>query len=157
MTSMFDPNTFLDMTTEESNSTVNTPVPIGEFIALIEDVKARPWAKKDDPSVSGMALDVIWNIDDANVKQLLERDKVVAKQGIMLDLTPEGGLDMGKGKNVALGRLREALDLNQPGRPFGFKMLVGRAGKIKITHRVEQKPGAEPVIYAEVAAVAKVA
>jgi hypothetical protein len=154
---MFDPNTFLDMTVQESNSTVTTPVPIGEFIAVIEDVKAREWKKKDDPSVAGMALDVVWNIDDANVKQLLERDKVAIKQGIMLDLTPEGGLDMGKGKNVGLGRLREALDLNQAGQPFGFKMLVGRAAKVKVTHRIEQKPGEEAKIYAEVGAVAKIA
>jgi hypothetical protein len=140
---MFDPNTFLDMTVQESNSTVTTPVPIGEFIAVIEDVKAREWKKKDDPSVAGMALDVVWNIDDANVKQLLERDKVAIKQGIMLDLTPEGGLDMGKGKNVGLGRLREALDLNQ--------------AKVKVTHRIEQKPGEEAKIYAEVGAVAKIA
>lgn len=154
MTSMFDPNTFLDMSVQEANSTVSTPVPAGEFIGLIEDVKARPWAKKDDPSVSGMALDIIWNVDDAGVKQLLERDKVSVKQGVMLDLTPEGGLDMGKGKNVTLGRLRDALGLNTPGQPFGFKMMIGRAARIKVTHRTDPKN--PEAIFAEVAAVAKI-
>lgn len=153
--STFDPNTFLDMTIQDANSTVATPVPVGEYVAFIEKVDARGWKKKDDPSNAGMALDVFWNIDDANVKALLERDKVTVKQGIMLDLTEAGGLDMGKGKNVGLGRLREATDLNQPGQPFGFRMLEGRAAKIVVSHRVDDKN--PEVIYAEVKAVAKLA
>ena len=153
--STFDPNTFLNMTTTESNSTSQTPVPVGEYIGVVDKVEARPWQKKDDPSVAGMALDILWSIDDANVKALLERDKVTVKQGIMLDITPEGGLDMGKGKNVGLGRLREALDLNQPGQPFGFSMLTGRAAKVAVKHRVDNKNPEN--IFAEVSAVAKLA
>jgi hypothetical protein len=152
--SQFDPNTFLDITTEGANSTVSVPVPAGEYIAFIEDIKARAWTSKDDPTKAGMALDIIWNIDDAGVKQLLERDKVTVKQGIMLDVTEEGGLDMGKGKNVTLGRLREATGLNNAGQPFGFKMLPGKAARIKVEHRVDPKN--PEIIYAEVKAVAKV-
>ena len=151
--SQFDPNTFLEMTTQESNSTVQTPVPVGEYVAFVEKVEARQWTKKDDPSVAGMAIDITWNIDDANVKALLERDKVTVKQGIMLDMTESGGLDMGKGKNVQLGRLREALGLNQPGQPFGFRMMEGRPARIAVGHRPDPK-NAE-MIYAEVKAVAK--
>lgn len=151
--STFDPNTFLDMTTEESNSTVMIPVPAGEFTAVIEKVEARPWTSRKDPSKSGMTLDVTWNIDDAGVKELLGRDKVTVRQGIMLDLSDAGGLDMGKGKNVGLGRLREAVDLNQAGQPFGFKMLPGKFAKVVVAHRPDDnKPD---VIYAEVNAVAK--
>jgi hypothetical protein len=148
--STFDPNTFLDMTTTDANSTKSTPVPVGEYVAFIEKVDARPWSKKDDPSKSGMALDLLWNIDDANVKALLEREKVTVKQGVMLDLTEAGGLDMGKGKNVSLGRLREAVGLNAPGQPFGFRMLEGRPAKIVVSHRIDGDN-----IYAEVKAVAK--
>jgi hypothetical protein len=149
---MFDPNTFLEMTVEESNSTTSTPVPAGEYLALVEKVEARPWTKKDDPSVSGMALDITWNIDDANVKALLERDKVTAKQGVMLDLSDSGGLDMGKGKNVGLGKLRQAMDLNEPGRPFSFKMLEGRMARVTVSHRINPKDAEQ--IFAEVKAVA---
>lgn len=155
MTSMFDPNSFLDMTTTEANSTVSVPVPVGEYVAFIEKVEARPWKSAKDPAKAGMALDVIWNIDDQNVKALLERDKVTVKQGIMLDVTDEGGLDMGKGKNVGLGRLREATGLNDAGRPFGFRMLEGKAAKIAVSHRPDEKN--TEVIYAEVKAVAKLA
>ena len=153
--SQFDPNSFLNMSVDQSNSTVAVPVPVGEYIAIIDKVDARPWQKKDDPSKAGMAIDILWSIDDAGVKALLERDKVTVKQGIMLDVTPEGGLDMGKGKNVSLGRLREAVDLNQAGQPFSFMMLPGRMARVRVKHR--SNPDNPDQIFAEVDAVTKAA
>ena len=147
---MFNPDQFLDMQVTEANSTEAIPVPVGEYTAIIGEVKCRPWQKKDDPSVAGLALDLSWDIDDSAVKELLGRDKVKCKQGVMLDLTESGGLDMGKGKNVGLGRLREACDLNRPGEPFAFSMLVGRIAKVKVEHRINGEQ-----IFAEVKAVAK--
>lgn len=149
---MFDPNSFLDMTTTEANDTKLVPVPAGEYIALVDEVKARQWKKRDDPSVGGLALDVKWSIDDAAVKELLGRDKVTVEQGIMLDMTEAGGLDMGKGKNVALGKLRDAVGLNVPGQPFSPNMLVGRMAKIRVEHDVNGDQ-----IYARVKATTKLA
>ena len=150
MSSPFNPDQFLDMQTTEANDTTLVPVPVGEYIAIASEVKARQWTKKDDPSVSGLALDVVWEIDDAGVKALLGRDKVTVKQGLMLDLTESGGLDMGKGKNVGLGKLREALGLNTPGQAFSPNMIVGRPAKVRIDHRVDKD-----TIYADVKAVTK--
>lgn len=150
---MFDPNAFLEMSVDQSNDTVSIPVPVGEYLAIAEKIEARPWQSKSDPSKAGMALDILWNIDDANVKALLGRDKVTVKQGIMLDVTPEGGLDMGKGKNIGLGRLREATNLNTPGRAFSFRQIEGQMAKVKVTHRLD--PNKPDVIYAEIVAVAK--
>ena len=147
---MFNPDQFLDMQVTESNSTVTIPVPVGEYTAVIGEVKCRPWQKKDDPSVTGLSLDISWDIDDESVKELLGRTKVSVKQGAMLDLTESGGLDMGKGRNVSLGRLREAVGLNTPGQPFSFSMLVGRMAKVKVEHRVDGDR-----IFAEVKAVTK--
>lgn len=148
---MFDPNQFLDMQTTEANDTKLVPVPAGEYLAIADDVKARQWKKRDDPTVSGLALDIKWAIDDPAVKALLEREKVIVEQGIMLDLTDSGGLDMGKGKNVTLGKLREATGLNQPGAPFSPMMLVGRSAKIRVEHDVQGEN-----IYARVKAVTKI-
>jgi hypothetical protein len=148
---MFNPEQFLELQVTDANSTKSTPCPVGEYIAIVESVKARQWTKKDDPSIGGMAVDIVWSIDDAGVKQALERDKVNVKQGIMLDLTETGGIDTGKGKNVGLGRLREACGLNEPGRPFAFSMLTGRMAKVRIKHRVDGDN-----IYGEVDAVARV-
>ena len=103
----FDPNTFLTMTVEEANDTKISPCPAGEYLAVATKVEPKSWASRDGSS-SGMKLEITWDIDDANVKQLLGREKVTSRQNIMLDLNEAGnGLDMGKGKNVGLGRLRE--------------------------------------------------
>lgn len=147
--SMFDPAMFLEMTVTEANSTESIPVPEGEYLAVVTEVKARTWQSKTDAEKSGIALDITWEIDDANVKEVVGRDKVTVKQGIMLDLNEAGGLDVGKGRNVNLGRLREAVGLNVPGQPFSFTMLNGRVGKVQISHRVH-----EGQIFADVKGVA---
>ena len=149
---MFNPDQFLDMQVNESNDTKLVPVPVGEYTAVVEDVKCRQWQSKADPSKSGLTLDITWSVDDSAVKELLGRDKVTVRQGTMLDLTDSGGLDMGKGRNIGLGRLREALDLNKPGQPFSFSMLNGRVAKVAVSHRVDGEN-----IYAEVKGVAKLA
>ena len=79
--------------------------------------------------------------------------KSAAHAKALFDLNEAGnGLDMGKGKNVALGRLREATDLNVPGQPFAMAMFPGRLAKIKVT----QRPGTEPdQVYNDVRGVTK--
>lgn len=148
---MFDPSQFLDMSIEGANDTKVIPVPAGEFIAISEKIEFRPWTSKKDPSKSGITLEIHWLVDDNNVKEMLGRDKVSVRQGIMLDLLDSGGLDMGKGKNVGLGRLREALKMNNPGEPFAFTMIPGRVAKVKIDHRVDGD-----AIYAEVKGITAV-
>lgn len=148
--SQFNPEQFLDQTVTEANDTIVIPVPVGDYTAVATEVKCRSWQSKNDPSLAGLALDITWEIDDESVKELLGRQKVTAKQGIMLDLTDSGGLDMSKGRNVALGRLREALDLNQPGVPFSFSKIPGRVARISVSHRIN---GEE--LFAEVKRVAK--
>ncbi len=147
---MFDAQSFLDQQVTDANSTIQTPVPEGEFQAVIEKVDCRQWTSKKDPTQSGLALDIVYIVEDPVVKELLGRDKVTVKQGIMLDLTDAGGLDLGKGKNVGLGRLRESVDLNTPGQPFSFAMLPGRMNKILVKHRVDGD-----TIYAEVKGTAR--
>lgn len=147
---MFSPDQFLDMQVTEANDTVVIPVPVGEYIAVVKEVKIRPWQSKADPSKAGIALDLQWTVDDANVKALLGRDEVNVKQGVMLDISEAGGFDMGRGKNIGLGRLRDALNLNKPGEPFSVQMLVGRAAKVRVEHRA-----VDDQIFAEVKAVAR--
>lgn len=146
----FDPNTFLNTTYEEANDTKITPCPVGEYLAVASKVDAKTWASRDG-SKSGVKLEILWEIDDANVKQLLGRDKVTSRQNIMLDLNEAGtGLDLGKGKNVGLGRLREALGMNAPGEPFSMGAIQGRMAKVVVSHR----PNGED-LYAEIKKVAK--
>lgn len=145
----FDPSTFLNQTFTEENSTVLTPCPEGEYPSIAEKVDVNTWQKRDG-SASGLKLDIVWDIQDEQVKAATGREPTRVRQSIMLDLTDTGQLDMGKGKNVNLGRLREATDLNQAGQPFSFAMIQGRMAKVAVKHRIDGDN-----IYDEVKAVAK--
>jgi hypothetical protein len=133
---MFDPKAFLDTPVEGANSTKIEPVPEGTYTALIQDVKAEPWQSKDG-SKSGGKITMQMVIDDAELSKKLDRERISIKYDIMLDLTESGGLDLGKGKNVRLGRLREAVGLNVPGKPFAFQMLEGQLVKAMVSQRID--------------------
>lgn len=139
--SAFDPKSFLNVTFNESNSTVRIPVPAREHLSVITGVDIRS-GNKDGKDWS--FLDVTYQLDDPAVKAELGRDKVQLTQGISLDFTPDHGLDFSKGRNVNLGRLRDAVGLNVPGQPFSFGMLVGKPVKIVVGHTPSTRPGAQP-------------
>lgn len=148
--SQFDPQTFAQATFEESNSTESIPIPAGEFPGLAEKVEILQWQTKDGAK-SGLKLQIIWNVADDEVRQVTGRAENKVRQDLMLDLTEDGRLDMSKGMNVRLGKLREAVGLNKPGQPFQFGMIQGQMAKLKIGHRTGEDPSE---IFAEVKAVA---
>lgn len=145
----FDPNTFLNSTYEEANDTKIVPCPAGEYIAIADKVEVKPWASRDGSS-SGLKLAILWDIQSDDAKAIVGRDSVKVPQDQMLDLTDTGALDMGKGRNVGLGRLREALGMNAPGEPFSMGAIQGRMAKVVVSHR----PNGED-LYAEIKKVAK--
>lgn len=145
----FDPQAFLSASISSSNDTKVTPVPVGDYHGVIEKIAPRQWQSKDG-SQTGIALDVFWLVEDADVKSFLGRDTVTVKQGIMLDTTPNGGLDTSKGKNIGLGRLREAIGKNREGETFSFEMLPGLSARISVSHRISGED-----TYAEVKSVSR--
>ena len=148
----FDPSSFLNLTVTGSNDTKLIPIPIGEYIAVTKDIDIVPWQSKEDTSKSGLKLVVTIAIDDSKVAAATGSESNTVRYDCMLDLMPGGqGLDMGKGKNVALGRLREAINLNNPNEAFSFQQIPGRPLKVAVTHR-EWKGD----LFAEVKAVTKV-
>ena len=143
--SSFNPDTFLNTETAESNATAYTPVPEGEFQASIKSIKPR--VLTDGRAV----LDVTWIVDDEVARQETGMAEPSVRQTLWLDTTESGGLDFGKGKNVGLGRLREALGQNAPGKPWAPGMLVGGVAKVKVSHSIDKRDGV--TINADVKAV----
>lgn len=147
----FDPSSFLDESVNESNSTVSTPVPEGEYQAVAGEPAIRSGTDKNgDPWT---ALDITWSIDGGQYPAVAEatgRPSNSVRQSFFLDVDANGKLDIGKGKNVSLGRLREALGLNTPGKPFSFRMIQGQVAKVTVKHRVYQD-----ALFADVKAVAR--
>lgn len=147
---MFDADSFLNSAVSGSNSTKIIPCPQGEFFAVIDKLAARQ-TQSQDGTQTRVILDVSWLVEDDGARQATGREQVNVKQGIFLDLDSSGGVDMSEGKNVQLGRLREALGLNTPGEAFTFNMLPGRTAKILVSHRPDPKDAEN--VFADVKAV----
>lgn len=150
---MFDASNFMSAVFEEANDTKRVPCPAGEFQAIIEKVEPKTGTigKGERMGQPWAGLSVTYNIQDPAVLALVNRDKVTITDTVMLDLTPQGGLDMGPQKNIALGRLREACNLNQKGQPFSPMMLAGRFVKVSVRHVPGYKDPSE--LQAEVSGV----
>lgn len=124
----FDPDQFLSASADAPMSTDFTPVPEGEYNAVISKIDARQ-------TNSGKALlDVTWQIDDQQVREVTGMDNPTCRQTIWLDVTDSGALDVGKGRNIGLGRLREALGQNGPGA-WAPSMMVGNVARVMVSHR----------------------
>lgn len=143
--SAFNPDTFLNTETDSASATTYTPVPEGEFNASIKAIKPR--VLTDGRAV----LDVTWAVDDETARQETGMAEPVVRQTIWLDTTESGGLDFGKGKNVGLGRLREAVGQNQAGKPWAPGMLLGQVATVKVSHSIDKRDGV--TINADVKAV----
>lgn len=63
---------------------------------------------------------------------------------IFLDVTPSGTLDMGPFKNGDLGKLREAVGLNQDGMKWSFQDFVGRSIVGQLEYRPNEKDPDNP-------------
>lgn len=155
MSSVFDPDSFLDSEVKGSNATRFEPVPINDegYVAVIssDDNALRARNPKEGVNV----LELMWEIDQSQYPELekLNRKHVRVRQSIFLDINPDGSLAGGENQNVQLGRLREALGQNDPRKPWSPRMLLGAGpARIFIKHRHNEETGD---VYDEVAKVVK--
>lgn len=153
----FDASSFLNQTVEGAMSTRLSPVPEGEYMARIgteeNSVEVESVQGKKDPTKTFIRLTLQWEILDDNLKQTLGRETIRVRDQFLLDVDPVTGLlSTDKEKNVALGRRREALGLNDG--TFNLGQLRG-AGPvmIQVKHTPNEKDPESP--YAEVYRVAK--
>ena len=144
--SAFDLDNFMAFSTSEASDTKYALVEEGEYPAQIHTVV---------PRVTGTGkalLNVRWIIDDEGVRQLTGQAEPSVYQTIWLDLKEDGTLDMGKGRNVQLGKLREAVNQNEAGRGWSPMQLIGAYAKIKIGHSIDKRDN--ETIQANVTSVA---
>lgn len=140
--SAFDPDTFLDTSIEKANETVYTPIPEGDYQAMVDKIEGRK--AKDSP-----LLDITFEILDDNLKEKMDQEKLTVRSSVFLDVDDNGMLAFGMNKNVRLGKLRDALGQNKDGKPWSPRMLEG-AGPLVIN--VTQRPDKDDpsVVYNDV-------
>jgi hypothetical protein len=132
----FNPESFASAVVDGAMSTRLTPVPIGEYTAIIEKVTARPTNEK-----GSTPCDIIYDLQDDALKLQMGRPKITSRGNVWLDITPSGGLDNGEGKNTGLGRVREACGQNDPSKPWSPSMLIGQMVRVKVTQSINPKDG----------------
>ncbi len=147
---MFDKDAFLGSTTTEAGSTEYVPTPDHEWNARIKKLDYR------EPKGSKV-LDIYWAIsgdqlgpDGQTLEATTGMKEVQVRQSCFLDITSNGALDMGKGKNVSLNKLREALGQNVAGQPWSPRMLDGQVARISTSSRQDGDK-----TYTDVKSVAK--
>lgn len=147
--SVFDPDTFLQASVDAAFETRLSPVPEGEYLAVIGEDGLKPRTAKDR-----VILDITWSILDEALKAQLGMQKVTVRQSVFLDLDENGRLLHGPNKNIDLGRIREALSQNVPGWIPSMLRGAGPA-KIKVTQRMDPEDSSK--IYNDVKGVTKAA
>lgn len=148
--SVFDPDAFMQTQTDSAMDTVLTPVPPGDRQGQIDSIKVRQNTTLGGDTYT--IMDVNWHILDDESKKVTGMAKPTCRQSVFLDLTTEGSLDNGKGKNIQLGRLREAVGQNSKGKKWSPGMLVSATALCHIEPAVK-----EPENYSNVTKVAKAA
>lgn len=152
MSRLFDPveaQNLMDQALEE-NATRRDPLPIGETVAQIMEMKFtsdvskktnQPWTR----------LDCKLEITDPEYLAMVPNapEKVVTNLGIMIDMN-NGQIATGPNKNIRLGRLRDAAGVN--GKPLSA--LNGQF--IRITIGQKPHPTEADVILDEVTGYTKV-
>lgn len=149
--SVFDPASFMTANVSDAGSTSMEPIPAGEYTAMISKVDPRAVNTKAGP---GVVVDITYALQAPEVAARLGREQLTVRQGIFADLTPAGGFDMAKGKNVQLNRVRAAVGQNEQGKAWNLKMLEG-AGPLKVNVKLRPDKNSPDVIYNDVASVGK--
>lgn len=129
---MIDVKQLLAASFTEPNATKREIIPAKDYLAVIKAVDLEVFPGVKDPTKSYLKLNLQYSIDDPALRAALAREEVVKFDNFLIDMTDAGTIDFGKGKNVKLGRLREACSQNTPGQPWGFPMLKGQVVRIKI-------------------------
>ncbi len=149
---MFNAEQFMHTSSDAALSTKRIAVPKGSYPGVISKIEFRENQGKKDPSKSYVFSDITWTLQvPEQVKAETGRDTVTVRQSIIVDVNEQGtGLDFSKGKNISLGRIREAVGQNQGGQPWAPAMLMGAAARVNVEHRIDGED-----IYDEVASVVK--
>ena len=157
MSDNFDPNQFATTSVKEANDTKTIPIPAGEYTGVVQGPMNEKGKTGFRSTPKGqLLLDVVWMVDDENAAKVTGIKTPTVRQSVFLDTTSEGGLDMGPGRNVGLGRLREALGQNVKGKSWSPMDIIGQVAKINVSHRiVRDESTGEENTYADVKGVTK--
>lgn len=140
----WDPSNLLNQPQQGNLQTKYIRVEPGEYPAVIQKLDYRTLPKKDKPSELSHILDIVYAVDDARQREVTGMSEPTVRQSIFLDIV-DGKLDRSTNKNVQLGKVLEAVGLND--RPeWVFNDLVGRACYISVAQTPNEKAPDDPYL-----------
>lgn len=152
--SAFDKEAYLNQEFNQENAIKYLNPPSGEYEAMCDGVDIQEMERRDNADNQQPYMTIL-NVTHRLIGERAEEAKqkndwpegkpFIARQSIFLDLEGSDGrlstggvLAFGPGRNVPLGRLREAVGLNRPGEPFSFKRMIG-AGPYRVKIEPDRK------------------
>lgn len=137
----FNPESLLDITVDAPLSTRENLVPESEYEGEIKSVKGRQTTSdKGTYNWLDVSVELAGNQMTPNgqtITQVVGRPNALVNYSMILDINDAGGLSAEQGKNVSLGRLREAVGQNKSG-PWTPRNLVGCRARFTIKHRFDK-------------------
>ncbi len=151
--SAFDPSSLLDTESDGDFNTRLTPIPEGEYQAHVKEggISVRGGIKD---GARWTAADILFVIDDEEVKASTQLKEPVVKLGLFLETDIAGQRLLTKednpNANVKLGKLKEACGI-KPGRKFSLRHLEGLSCFIRTKQRTD--PNDIETVYSDVVSV----
>jgi hypothetical protein len=142
--SSFDPDQFMNTTVEGELETKRPVIPAGQYPGQISKVTPRSGTigKGDNAGKTWASLNVLIEVQDQALAEELGQDKLFVNHNVFLDLDDNENIDMRKGKNINLGKLRDAVGQND-GSPWSPNMLLGQPVQVDVTVGVNPNTGDE--------------
>jgi hypothetical protein len=154
--STFNPDALLDLSTESQLSTREKVLPEGDYEGTIKSMKGRvTTSEKGTFNWLDFQIEIDGNQQAPNgqlVSEIVNRPSTQVRYSITLDLTEAGTLASEEGRNLSLGRLREAADQNHAG-PWSIRNLVGARLRVSVKHRFDKNDPS--IIYQDISKVRK--
>lgn len=152
----FNPDALLDLSTEGQMSTREKVLPEGDYEGTIKSMKGRvTQSEKGVFNWLDFTIEIDGNQQAPNgqlVSEIVNRPSTTVRYSISLDLTDAGTLSKEEGRNLGLGRLREAVDQNHEGA-WSVRNLIGARARFGIKHSFDKNDPS--IIYQNVARVRK--
>jgi hypothetical protein len=143
---MFDPAQFFENEISSEMATKRVDPPAGRYNFQITEIALKKFDAKEPGGKDSYRLEFTCEADahqsapdGSNIAEAIGRDKFFGRYSGWADLTPSGAWELGPGKNITLGAIREATGLNVPGQPFRIGMLKGQVFNGDLYFRQDDK------------------
>ncbi len=148
----FDVETFVKQQVNIAGSTEYFLVPEKNDVRMmVGSGPVEKWFRSfDSDGRSFMTIEIPMLLLDDEIKESAGREVVTYRYKAFVDHDDNGNWDFGKGRNVKIGQLREALGQNDPNTPWSAGMLADQG---PILGRITHTDGKDGRKYAEVSRV----